>query len=95
MKIAVALLVLLLAAAWTGSQGLSFRRSSPPCCSKEQFSSKRIPHFKIQSYQKTPSNCPLKAVIVKLPKWSVCVDPEAKWFKDYLRKQEKPKSTSS
>ncbi|NXI09567.1 CCL5 protein, partial [Irena cyanogastra] len=93
MKISVALLVLLLAAAWTGSQGLSFRSSRANCCS--QLSHRRIPEFRIQSYQHTSPGCSRRAVFVKLLKGTVCVDPEAKWFQEYLSKQQKPNSTST
>ncbi|XP_039576700.1 C-C motif chemokine 7-like [Passer montanus] len=95
MKISLALLVLLLAAAWTGSQGLSFRRSSPSCCSKGMFSRRKIPEFKILGYLETASSCTHRAVLVKLAKGMVCVDPEEKWFQEYLRKQKKPNSTST
>ncbi|NWX30620.1 CCL13 protein, partial [Notiomystis cincta] len=91
MKISLALL--LLAAACTGSQGMTFR-SRVICCSKEDFSHQRIPEFKIQDYRNTSSSCTHKAVLVKLPKRTVCVDPEERWFQDYLKRQKKPNSTS-
>ncbi|NWT73371.1 CCL13 protein, partial [Prunella himalayana] len=93
MKISVALLMLLLAAAWTGSQGMSFRSSRANCCSKEKFSHRKIPEFRIQSYQYTSPSCTHRAVLVKLLKGVVCVDPENKWFQEYLRKHKKPNST--
>lgn len=31
---------------------------------------------------------------VTLPAGMVCVDPEKKWFQDYLNRQKKPNSTS-
>ncbi|NWR10056.1 CCL13 protein, partial [Paradoxornis webbianus] len=93
MKISLALLILLLAAAWTGSQGMSFRRSGGRCCPKEKLCHKEIPGPKIQGYQCTPSNCPVRAVLVKLRRGSVCVDPEETWFQEYLRKQKKPNCT--
>ncbi|NXB28305.1 CCL13 protein, partial [Eulacestoma nigropectus] len=86
MKISVALLVLLLAAAWAGSQGMSLRSPKVTCCSKEMFVHHKISPCKIQGYQHTPSNCTHKAVLVKLLKGMVCVDPEKAWFKDYLKK---------
>ncbi|XP_038013966.1 C-C motif chemokine 13-like [Motacilla alba alba] len=95
MKISLALLFLLLAAAWTGSQGMSFRSSRAKCCSKEMFSRRKIPGFKIQGYLETASTCTHRAVLVKLPKGMVCVDPEQKWFQEYLRKQKRPNSTST
>ncbi|NXL80431.1 CCL13 protein, partial [Leptocoma aspasia] len=95
MKISVALLILLLAAAWTGSQGMSFRSSRASCCSQEMFSRRKIPEFKIQGYQYTSATCSHRAVLVKLPKGMVCVDPEQRWFQEYLRKQKKPDSTST
>ncbi|NXM12841.1 CCL13 protein, partial [Ploceus nigricollis] len=95
MKISLALLILLLAAAWTGSQGMSLRSSRTSCCSKEMFSRRKIPAFRIQGYLETPSTCTYKAVLVKLQKGVVCVDPEEKWFQGYLRKQKKPNSTST
>ncbi|RLV90583.1 hypothetical protein DV515_00014389 [Chloebia gouldiae] len=63
MKISLALLILLLAAAWTGSQGLSLRSSKTYCCSKEMFSRREIPAFKIQGYLETPSTCSHRAVL--------------------------------
>ncbi|NWV12015.1 CCL13 protein, partial [Ptilonorhynchus violaceus] len=95
MKISLALLVLLLAAAWTGSQGMSFRSSRVTCCSKEDISRRKIPEFKIKDYQYTASPCPHKAVLVKLPKATVCVDPEVKWFRNYQRKKKQQNSTST
>ncbi|NXA90361.1 CCL13 protein, partial [Melanocharis versteri] len=94
MKSSLALLILLLAAAWTGSQGKSFRSSGIICCSKEMFQHKKIPEHRIKNYWPTDSSCTHPAFLVKLPKGIVCVDPEEKWFQEYLRKQEKPKSTS-
>ncbi|NXT16005.1 CCL13 protein, partial [Prunella fulvescens] len=95
MKISVFLLILLLAAAWTGSQGMSFRSSRVKCCPKEKFSHRKIPEFRIQSYQYTPPSCTHRAVLVKLLKGVVCVDPEVEWFQEYLRKHKKPNSTST
>ncbi|XP_030143975.1 C-C motif chemokine 5 isoform X2 [Taeniopygia guttata] len=95
MKISSALLILLLAAAWTRSQGLSLRSSKAHCCSKEMSSRRKIPEFKIQGYLETPSTCTYRAVLVQLQKGMVCVDPEKKWFQEYLRKQKKPNSTST
>ncbi|NXQ15047.1 CCL8 protein, partial [Peucedramus taeniatus] len=92
MKISVALLILLLAVAWTGSQGLSFLSSKANCCSK--LSRGKIPDSMIQSYQYTSPTCTHKAVFVKLQKVTVCVDPKQKWFQEYLRKQKQLKSTS-
>ncbi|NXR47471.1 CCL13 protein, partial [Hippolais icterina] len=92
MKISLGLLLLLLAAAWTSIQGMSFH-SRAPCCS--ELHKQRIPEFKIQGYKETSPNCIHKAVLVKLQKGFVCVDPKEKWFQDYLRKQKKPNSTST
>ncbi|NXO44505.1 CCL13 protein, partial [Locustella ochotensis] len=96
MKISLALLILLLAAAWTGSQGISFRSSRAQCCSKEMFSRRKIPEFRIRGYVYTAPSCTHRAALVKLLKgiW-VCVDPEESWFQEYLRKQKKPNSTST
>ncbi|NXO18289.1 CCL26 protein, partial [Oriolus oriolus] len=94
MKISLALLVLLLAAAWAGGQGVSFRSSKVTCCSKEMFSHRKIPEAKIQEYRYTAPSCTHKAVLVKLPAAIVCVDPKEKWFQKYLRKQKKLNSTS-
>ncbi|KAM6238868.1 uncharacterized protein M6G45_012773 isoform 2-T2 [Spheniscus humboldti] len=58
----LALLTLLLAALWTGSQGISFRSPYGACCYKEMFVRQKIPAFLIRSYQKTPSHCSRKAV---------------------------------
>ncbi|NWY65346.1 CCL13 protein, partial [Erithacus rubecula] len=93
MKIS-ALLLLLLAAAWVGSQGMSFRSRSQ-CCSREMFSSRKIPEQLIQGYQHTDPSCTHRAVLVKLQKGMVCVDPEKKWFQKFLRKQKQPNSTST
>ncbi|NXA73588.1 CCL13 protein, partial [Thryothorus ludovicianus] len=92
MKISLALLILLLAAAWTGSQGMSFRSSRAKCCSKEMFSRRKIPEARIQGYQHTAPTCTHRAVLVKLLKGLVCVDPEERWFQEYLRKQKKTNS---
>ncbi|NWW33038.1 CCL13 protein, partial [Panurus biarmicus] len=94
MKISLALLTLLLAAAWTGSQGMSFRSSRGTCCSKEKFYSRKIPEFRIQGYLYTAPTCTHRAVLVKVLKGMVCVDPEERWFQEYLRKQKKAKGTS-
>ncbi|NWW64135.1 CCL13 protein, partial [Ifrita kowaldi] len=94
MKISLVLLVLLLAAAWAGRQGMSFRSSKVTCCSKEMFSRQKIPEFRIKEYQYTPSTCTHKAVLVTLPRGMVCVDPQESWFQEYLSKQKKPNSTS-
>ncbi|NXQ57291.1 CCL13 protein, partial [Anthoscopus minutus] len=94
MKISLALLILLLAAAWTGSQGISFRSSRATCCSKEKFSRRKIPEVKIQSHLYTAPSCTHRAVLVKLQKGTVCVDPQERWFQEYLRKK-KLNSTST
>ncbi|NXB47502.1 CCL12 protein, partial [Leucopsar rothschildi] len=94
MKISV-LLLLLLAAAWTGSQGKSFRSSKYYCCSKEMLARRKINESMIQGYRYTSSSCTHKAVLVKLMTGSICVDPEEKWFQKYLRKQEKQKKPNS
>ncbi|NXP42491.1 CCL5 protein, partial [Leiothrix lutea] len=98
MKISLALLILLLAAAWTGSQGRSFHSSGARCCAKEEFHHKPIPESRIQDYRYTPSTCTHKAVLVKLrrvkQRW-VCVDPQEKWFQDYLKKENESNSTST
>ncbi|XP_010400780.1 C-C motif chemokine 5-like [Corvus cornix cornix] len=94
MKISLALLVLLLAAAWAGRPGMSFRSSKVMCCPKEKFSRGRIPEDKILEYHYTSPTCTHKAVLVTMPRGMVCVDPEEKWFQKYLRKQKKPNSTS-
>ncbi|NXB88482.1 CCL5 protein, partial [Vidua chalybeata] len=95
MKISLAMLILLLAAAWTGSQGMSLRSNKAECCSEKKFFHRKIPEFKIQGYLETPSTCTYRAVLVKLQKGLVCVDPEKKWFQEYLRKQKKSNSTST
>ncbi|NWY44255.1 CCL5 protein, partial [Sylvia atricapilla] len=88
MKISLALLVLLLAAAWIGGQGMSFQSHRSNCCSQDMFLHKKIPEAKIQGYKYTPSTCTHKAVLVKLERGLVCVDPRKKWFQEYLRKKE-------
>ncbi|NWT81064.1 CCL5 protein, partial [Lanius ludovicianus] len=94
MKISLVLLVLLLAAAWAGRQGVSFRSSKVTCCPKEKFFHHKIPEAKILEYQYTSSSCTHKAVLVTLPGGMVCVDPGKRWFQKYLRKQKNPNSTS-
>ncbi|NXU01102.1 CCL13 protein, partial [Buphagus erythrorhynchus] len=94
MKISV-LLLLLLAAAWTGSQGKSFRSSTSPCCSQGMFTREKIHASKIQGYRDTPSDCTHRAVLVELQEGRVCVDPKEKWFQKYLRKQKKQKKPNS
>ncbi|NXO78776.1 CCL13 protein, partial [Sitta europaea] len=95
MKISLALLILLLAATWTGSQGMSFRSSKVKCCSEKMFARQKIPAFRIKGYQPTASTCPRRAVLVEMLKGLVCVDPEERWFQEYLRKEKKPNSTST
>ncbi|NXX98395.1 CCL4 protein, partial [Centropus bengalensis] len=83
------LLTLLLAALWTGSQGVSLRSPYSTCCYKEMFIWQKIPAFLIRSYQKTPSYCSHKAVLVELRKGrKVCVDPKEGWFQQYQRQKE-------
>ncbi|NXB74243.1 CCL13 protein, partial [Donacobius atricapilla] len=96
MKVSLALLILLLAAAWTGSHGMSFRSLSGTCCSKETFHRHKIPESRIQGHRYTAAGCTHRAVLVKLRKgvW-VCVDPEERWFQRYLRKRKKSNSTST
>ncbi|KAF1658716.1 C-C motif chemokine 1, partial [Aptenodytes patagonicus] len=89
------LLTLLLAALWTGSQGVSFRSPYGACCYKEMFIRQKIPAFLIRSYQKTPSHCSRKAVRVELLKGKkFCVDWEEGWFQQY-RRQKESTSTST
>ncbi|XP_030818829.1 C-C motif chemokine 7-like [Geospiza fortis] len=95
MRISLALLILLLAAAWTGSRGMSLRSSRATCCSKGMFYHRKIPESRILGYLETPSTCTHRAVFVKLLKGMVCVDPEKKWFQEYLRRQKNPDSTST
>ncbi|NXB99773.1 CCL4 protein, partial [Orthonyx spaldingii] len=95
MKISLALLLLLLAAVWTESQGMSLRSSRATCCDKEKFWRQKIPEFRILGYQNTPESCTHRAVLVQLKKGLVCVDPEQEWFQEYLRKQKKSNSTST
>uniref|UniRef100_A0A8B9N2P2 Chemokine interleukin-8-like domain-containing protein n=1 Tax=Accipiter nisus TaxID=211598 RepID=A0A8B9N2P2_9AVES len=90
----LALLTLLLAAIWTGSQGVSFRSSYSTCCYQKMFSQKKIPPFIIKSYQMTPSHCSRKALLVQLRNGrKICVDPEESWFQQY--QQQKLTSTST
>ncbi|NXS75180.1 CCL4 protein, partial [Pandion haliaetus] len=85
----LALLTLLLATIWTGSQGVSFRSPYSACCYQAMFIQKKIPASLIKSYQKTPSHCSRKAVRVELQKGKkVCVDPEESWFQQYRQKKE-------
>ncbi|NWH91352.1 CCL2 protein, partial [Aegithalos caudatus] len=91
----ISLLILLLAAACSGSQGMSFRSSRGECCSKEKLYPRKIPEFRIQGYLYTAPSCTHRAVLVKVLRGSVCVDPAQRWFQEYLRKQKKPNSTST
>ncbi|NXT02725.1 CCL4 protein, partial [Jacana jacana] len=85
----LALITLLLAALWTGSQSASFRSSYSTCCYKEMFVKQKIPTSLIRSYQKTPSYCSHRAVRVELLQGKkFCVDPEERWFRQYLRQKE-------
>ncbi|KAM9218652.1 C-C motif chemokine 4 [Leptosomus discolor] len=85
----LALLTLLLAALWTGSQGVSFRSFYNKCCYKEMFVHQKIPDSLIRSYQKTPPYCSRKAVRVELLKGrKFCIDPEEGWFQQYQRRKE-------
>ncbi|NXY71209.1 CCL13 protein, partial [Glareola pratincola] len=89
----LALLTLLLAALWTGSQGFSLRSSYSTCCYKDMFIRKKIPLSNIKSYQKTPSHCSHRAVRVELLDGNkFCVDPKERWFQQYRRQK---KSTSA
>ncbi|NXN48019.1 CCL4 protein, partial [Rhinoptilus africanus] len=89
----LALLTLLLAALWTGSQGVSLRSPYSTCCYKDMFIRKEIPASKIKSYQKTPSHCSHRAVRVETLKGQkFCVDPQERWFQQY---QQQKKSTSA
>ncbi|XP_074889451.1 C-C motif chemokine 13-like [Buteo buteo] len=84
----LALLTLLLAAIWTGSQGVSFRSPYSMCCYQNMFVQKKIPAFIIRSYQMTPSHCSRKAVRVELRNGrNICVDPEESWLQQYQRKK--------
>ncbi|NWV60105.1 CCL26 protein, partial [Malurus elegans] len=67
----------------------------PTCCSKDKLSRRRIPEFRIREYRYSASSCALRAVLVKLDHGMVCVDPQQKWFQEYLRKQKKPKTPST
>ncbi|XP_027546896.1 regakine-1-like [Neopelma chrysocephalum] len=88
MKIySLALLTLLLAAPWTGSQGRSLRGSHAICCHKNMFIRREIHASKIKSYRNTPSLCSRKAVILELQKGPVCVDPKLSWFQKYLKEK--------
>ncbi|NWV79969.1 CCL5 protein, partial [Dasyornis broadbenti] len=95
MKISLALLMLLLAAACTGRKAVSFRSPRPTCCPKEMLFRRKIQASRIQEFRYTASSCALKAVLVKLPKLTLCVDPEEKWFQEYLRMQKKPNTSST
>ncbi|NXC15829.1 CCL4 protein, partial [Corythaeola cristata] len=85
----LALLTLLLVALWTGSQSVSFHSHYSTCCYKDMFIHQKIPAFLIRSYQKTPSHCSRKAMLVELLKGKkFCVDPENSWFQEYQRQNE-------
>ncbi|KAF2982787.1 hypothetical protein EK904_010102 [Melospiza melodia maxima] len=74
---------------------LSVRSLRAKCCSKEMFYHRKIQESRIVGYLETPSTCTHRAVFVKLLKGMVCVDPDKKWFQEYLRKQKNPNSTST
>ncbi|NXN75332.1 CCL1 protein, partial [Himantopus himantopus] len=91
----LALLTLLLAALWTGSQSVSFRSSYGVCCYKEMFIRQKIPAFLIRSYQNTPSHCSRRAVLVQLLKGKkFCVDPEEGWFQRYQKQKESARAST-
>ncbi|NXI73997.1 CCL3 protein, partial [Anseranas semipalmata] len=90
----LAMVTLLLAAVWSESWGLSFRKPSGTCCYKNMFIQKEIPASFIRSYQETSPHCSRRAVIVELRKGKkYCVDPTERWFQQYLRGQ-KPSNSS-
>ncbi|KAM8991688.1 uncharacterized protein PRD47_015782 isoform 3-T3 [Ara ararauna] len=62
----LALLSMLLAALWAGSQGVSFRSTYSACCYKDMFIWQKIPANLIKSYQETPSHCSHTAVRVEM-----------------------------
>ncbi|NXA20965.1 CCL1 protein, partial [Ibidorhyncha struthersii] len=91
----LALLTLLLAALWTGSQGVSFRSPYAVCCYKEMFIRQKIPAFLIRSYQNTPSHCSRRAVLVELLKGKkFCVDPEEGWFQQYQKQKKSARAST-
>ncbi|NXK54197.1 CCL3 protein, partial [Chauna torquata] len=82
------MVILLLAAVWTESWGLSFRSSYSKCCYKNMFIQKEIPTSLIRSYQETSPRCSRRAVILELLKGrKFCVDPTEPWFQQYLQGQ--------
>ncbi|NWS41780.1 CCL4 protein, partial [Probosciger aterrimus] len=94
MKISsLALLSLLLAALWTGSQGVSFRSSYSACCYKDMFIRQKIPALLIKSYQETPSHCSHKAVRMELRNGKkFCMDQD--WFQKYQRQKESTRTST-
>ncbi|KFP65115.1 C-C motif chemokine 3 [Cariama cristata] len=91
----LALLILLLAALWAESQGVSFRSHYSACCYKDMFVWKKIPAFLIKSYEKTPSHCSRNAVLVELLRGKkLCVDPEERWFQQYQQQQESRRTST-
>ncbi|XP_010195736.1 C-C motif chemokine 13-like [Colius striatus] len=91
--LSLALLTLLLAAPWTGSQGISLRSSYAVCC--HSFIRRPISAARIRSYQETPSRCSHKAMHLELTNGKkVCVKPEASWFQQY-QQQQAPTSSST
>uniref|UniRef100_A0A8B9F5R6 Chemokine interleukin-8-like domain-containing protein n=1 Tax=Amazona collaria TaxID=241587 RepID=A0A8B9F5R6_9PSIT len=88
-----ALLSLLLAALWTGNQGVSSRSSYSACCYKDMFIRQKIPALLIKSYQETPSHCSHKAVRVELRNGKkFCMEQD--WFQQHQR-QKQPTRTST
>ncbi|NXT21496.1 CCL1 protein, partial [Syrrhaptes paradoxus] len=91
----LAVLTLLLAGLWTGTQSISFRSPYGVCCYKEMFVQKKIPAFLIRSYQKTPSHCSREAVRVELLKGKTfCVDPQQDWFQQYRQQKESTRTST-
>ncbi|NXP03596.1 CCL4 protein, partial [Thinocorus orbignyianus] len=85
----LAMITLLLAALWTGSQGASFRSPRITCCYTNMFIKQKIHTSLIRSYQKTPSHCSHRAVRVELLNGrKFCVDLQERWFQQYLRQNE-------
>ncbi|XP_065550884.1 C-C motif chemokine 26-like [Lathamus discolor] len=89
----LALLTLLLAALWTGSQGISFRSPYSACCYKDMFIHQKIPALLIKSYQETPSHCSHRAVRVELRNGKrFCVDQH--WFQQHQRQKQSARTSA-
>ncbi|XP_036423661.1 C-C motif chemokine 3-like 1 [Colossoma macropomum] len=82
MRILSALLVLLLLCSLQLTSSAPAELSSD-CCTK--LTKMKIPLVFVESYWKTSSNCPLKAIVFLTKKGNkICVDPDAVWVSSHV-----------